>query len=125
VEAALALMHEHINFLRLAQSAFGVWLITLVFATFTLMLGAISGKKGLASGMGSAVTFTLYLITSLVSSVSWLKTPEKFSPFHYYNNPAVAQYGLNGGHVALLFGLIVIMVIIALLAFNRRDVYQR
>ena len=125
IRLALLLIHADFSNLRLLQSIAGCWLITLVFGVFTLMIGAITGKKGITSGLAAGVTFLCYFITSLAPSVSQLRGIEKLSPFHYYNNPIIAQHGLKGSHVMVLTSAIVVMLIIAIAAFNKRDVYQR
>ena len=125
IRVALILIDSDFSNLRLIQSIAGCWLITLVFGVFTLMIGAITGKKGVTSGLAAGVTFLCYFVTSLAPSVSQLRGIEKLSPFHYYNSPIIAQNGLKMSHVLLLTGVIVIMTVIATAAFNKRDVYQR
>lgn len=125
VVVGLFLIHEHMSIVRLFQSAVGVWLLTVLFGTVGFALGAITGKKGMAGSFAGLFTFGTYLITSFVNNVAWLKTIEKISPFHYYNSPAIAQYGLRASNVLIMAGSTLILLLISLVVFLKRDIYQR
>ncbi|MBI3624038.1 hypothetical protein HY218_00190 [Candidatus Saccharibacteria bacterium] len=85
----------------------------------TLIMGIIAGS---VTGL---VTFGTYLLTSFVGNVANIASVEKFSPFHYYNKPAIAQYGLRGSNVLVMVGVIVVLLLTALIIFRQRDIYQR
>ena len=119
----LLAIHNSFSLIRLIEAAFGCWLLTMFFGVFALLIGSATGKKGIASGVASGVAFTSYLVTSLAPSVSKLEPLQKFSPFHYYLNPSIAEHGLQISNVVVLVGAIVGMVIIALIIFERRDIY--
>lgn len=121
----LLIIHEHIGFGQLLGATIDVWLLTLLFGTIGFAIGAITGKRGVAGGLAGLFAFGSYLITSFAASVSGLSTVEKFSPFHYYNHPATAQYGLNTHNVIVMLVTIAILIISSLVIFLRRDIYQR
>lgn len=125
VLVGLLLIHEQMSFVRLVQSVVGVWLLTVVFGTVGFAFGAITGKKGLAGSITGLFAFSTYLITSFVKNVSWLADIEKFSPFHYYNNPSIAEYGLKASNVLVMCSSIAILLIISAVVFVKRDIYQR
>lgn len=125
VGLGLLLIHENMSFLRLVQAIFGVWLLTMVFATFAFCVGAITGKKGLTGSVAGLFTFGTYLITSFAPSVSGLSKIDKLSPFHYYNNPSIAEFGLKGNNVLILGGVSLILLIISVYIFIKRDIYLR
>lgn len=118
------MIHEQMSFLRLFQATVGVWLLTLVFGTIGFAIGAITGKRGVAGSLAGLFTFGSYLLTSFVNNVSGIKTIEKFSPFHYYNTPSIAEHGLKGSNVAVMVGLSIILLIVSAVVFNRRDIYH-
>lgn len=82
----VAIIGEHVGLGRLTLAILALWLITMVFSAFSYMLGAISGKRGLAGGLAGAIAFTSLLITSLADSVKALKPADRFSPFNYFNS---------------------------------------
>ncbi|HSX23884.1 MAG TPA: ABC transporter permease subunit [Candidatus Saccharimonadales bacterium] len=120
-----ALIHEHMNLVRLFQAVVGVWLLTVACGSIGFMFGAITGKKGLAGSVAGLLTFSFYMITSFAGSVSWLARPEKLSLFHYYNNPGIALYGLKGSNVIVMVGIIAILLVVSAVVFQKRDIYQR
>lgn len=121
----LVLINEGMSFLRLIQAVVGAWLITLVFGTLGFAIGAISGKRGLAGSLTGLIAFSAYLITSFLPNVSGLSTIEKLSPFHYYNKPSIAEYGLKDSNVLLMLVVIAILLVISLVIFRKRDIYQK
>lgn len=125
VTLGLLFIHERMSFVRLVQAVIDVWLLTVLFGTFGFALGAITGKKGLAGSVAGLVTFSTYLITSFVNNVSWLESVEKFSPFHYYNHPATAQYGLQGHNVLVMVSVCAVLLTMSVIVFLRRDIYQK
>lgn len=125
VMVGLLLIHESMSFMRLLEAVVGVWLLTVVFGTTGFALGAITGKRSLAGSLAGLLTFGTYLLTSFVNNVSWLSSIEKISPFHYYNNPGIAAYGLRSHNVLVMVGIIVVLVVVSAVIFMRRDIYQR
>ena len=125
VLVGLVLIHEQLSFVRLLQSVVGVWLLTLLFGSLGFAIGAITGKRGIAGSATGLIAFSSYLITSFAPNVSGLKSIEKFSPFHYYNNPAITEYGLKGSNVLIMVGATTVLLVISLIIFSRRDIYQR
>lgn len=122
---ALMIINERVNFTRLLQATVEVWLLSLVFGTIAFALGAITGKRSIASGVAGLFAFGSYLISSLATNVSSLDSLQKFIPFHYYNHPLTAISGLDTSNALVLTGIIVTMVLVSWIVFTRRDIYQR
>jgi ABC-2 type transport system permease protein len=125
ITIALLILGERLGFWPLIQSVIGVWLLTLVFGTIGYAVGAITGKRSVASGIASLFAFGTYLITSLAPNVSSLGTIQKISPFYYYNNPPTAVSGLDASNVAVMLITILMLLTASIIVFNRRDIYQR
>jgi ABC-2 type transport system permease protein len=121
VFASGLIINESMDWWRLAQAIFGVWLITLVFSAAAYSLGAYSGKRALSGSVVGLLAFVTYLITSLAAGVSALKTVDIFSPFHYFNTPSIIQYGLDWGNVAVLVAITILVTIIGYVRFIKRD----
>lgn len=95
-------------------------LMGLVFGSVALATQAITGKRSIGIGLGSgvvAVTYIASVVSQLVESLSFLRY---FSPFHYYDESTVIQQG-PGGYMLVLVGTIIILYIVAHVAFTRRD----
>lgn len=125
VVLGLLLIHEQLSFLRLLQSVIGVWLLTVLFGTLSYTIGAITAKRGVAGSLAGVVAFSTYLLTSFVGNVPSIAGIEKISPFHYYNQPAIATYGLKGENTLVMLAVIAVLVLIGVLIFRKRDIYQR
>ena len=106
-----------------------VLLVTLMCYVMALLFGAIAftltaaGRYGRKASIGITVlvAFGSYLVSSLDKTVTWLQTPAKFLPFHYYHPADILR-----GHFTPveLFGMLAataVLIALASLAFRRRD----
>ncbi len=93
-------------------------LLCLDFGLLAFVSGCVFGKPSIAVSVASVYAFMCYLLSSMVSSVSYLRIPEKFSLFHYYQNNTV----FTAKDLIVLCGFGLICLIISLLAFNFRDI---
>lgn len=123
--AGVLMVGESFDIARLLAATMNLWLVSVAFGMVALSVGAVTGKKGLASGLASLFAFASYFITSLAPSVKSLQPFEKFTLIHYYADPSVAVNGVNWASWAVLAVSSIAMLIIAAVVFNRRDIYQR
>jgi ABC-2 type transport system permease protein len=107
---------------RLAAATTSSMLLALFFGTLALALGAATGKRGLSTGVTSAIGVVGYLINSLAESVSWLKPAQKLSPFYYGTTGNPLKNGLDWSNSAVLLAATIALVAIAVVTFERRDV---
>ncbi len=110
-----------LNPLRLAAVCFSGTLLAAMFGALALAVGCARGKKALAMGMAGAIGFVSYMLNGLAPLVDWLEPVQKFSPFYYYNSTDPFSNGLDFVHAALLFGLTLVFLVVALVTFQRRD----
>ncbi|OGL30987.1 hypothetical protein A3D14_00680 [Candidatus Saccharibacteria bacterium RIFCSPHIGHO2_02_FULL_47_12] len=125
VYIGVLIIGEQIDIGRLAEATLALWLITLVFSALAYMLGAMTGRRGLAGGLAGALAFVSLLVTSLASSVKVLEIADKLSPFHYFNNPGILRFGPRWGDLAILALVTLLMLWLGAWFFKRRDIYQR
>ncbi|MFI6792545.1 ABC transporter permease subunit [Nonomuraea sp. NPDC050383] len=107
---------------RLLAAHTGVYLLALCFGTVTLAVGAATGRKAVASAVLGAWAVLGYMVVTVgrnVDAVSWLKW---VSPFHYYGEGRPLYQGLPAGDYLVLAGATAVLALIAVLAFDRRDV---
>jgi ABC-2 type transport system permease protein len=121
----VVLIDEHIDAWQLFLCTLMAFLASLFFATLTYVVGAITGRRGIAGTAVGLFAFASFMITSLAAGISALKYVDYLSPFHYYNKPSPLIAGFQAWDA-----LILTLVILALLAagyriFTRRDIYQR
>lgn len=119
------IISEPINVGRVLIGTLAVWLVTLVFSVLGFALGAATGRRGLAGGIAGGFAFTSFLVSTLAVSVKGLQTADKLSPFHYFNKPGIMQFGPQWRDFIILGAVVLVMIILAVIAFQRRDIYQR
>lgn len=102
-----------------------LWLVTMVFTVLGYSMGAAIPHRGLSGVVAGMLTFITYLVTALAPNVKWLKVPNYFSPFRYFNNPSILKNGLEWGDFGILMAICVGLVAIGYFVFVKRDVYQR
>lgn len=106
----------------LAAGTLMVVLLGLLFGALALLLGALTGRRGLAIGITTAVAVGTYLL-DLYASISEAVEPFRgLSPFHYYDAAQPLRNGIDPLHVAFLVVVTVFLAGFSLLAFERRDV---
>ena len=71
--------------------------------------------------MTSAVGIAAYFLNALAPLVEALEPAQKLSAFYYYIGADPLVNGLNLAHAAVLVGLIVAALAVALVTFERRD----
>lgn len=121
----LIMVGESYSVARIFAGTLNLWLVSVAFGLVALSIGAITGKKGLASGVASLFAFASYFITSLAPSVKALQPFEKFTLIYYYAEPQVAIYGLSAKMAGVLIAFCAVLFAGALFYFTKRDIYQR
>ena len=106
---------------NLAAATFSCFLLALAFGTIALAIGALTGRRGLAIGLGAglaAATYLFHVLAPSVDAIAWL---EYLSPFYYYREAEPLLYGLKVTHTLVLVAISVVAFAGALFAFERRD----
>jgi ABC-2 type transport system permease protein len=108
--------------MELAATCLGAVLLSIQFGAMALAVGSGTGKKGLAIAVASSIATAAYLLYSLAPIADGLESYRKLSTFYYYlgNNPL--KNGFDLLNVGVLVVTSIVLVIIAVFAFDRRDV---
>lgn len=107
---------------HLAEACVGSVLVGLVFGGLAFALGAARGSRGFSIGVTAAVAIVAYMVKTYAPLVESLKGWQKLSPFYYANAAKPLVNGLNPEHVAVLVIISAVLLVVALVAFERRDV---
>lgn len=96
-------------------------LLGLVFGALALAIGAATGRSGAAISGTIGVALTAHVAEAYLplsdSTAAWAR----LSPFHYYLSSDPLRTGMPWGHAALLAGLATVLVVAAVVLFQRRD----
>jgi ABC-2 type transport system permease protein len=97
-------------------------LLTALFAAIALTIGAATGRRGLAIAVSAAIGVLAYVVDSFAPIVDWLETIRPASPFYLYRGAQPLEEGLHAPHALALLAAIVVVLVVALVTFERRDV---
>lgn len=107
---------------NLAAASVQLALLGLLFGTLALAVGAATGRRGLALGLLAVVGIATYLANTLGPTVDAISWTQDLSPFHYFAGGAPLRNGLQLGDALILLGASVLLVVLAVVGFRRRDV---
>lgn len=96
-------------------------LLGLAIGGLALALGAITGRRWLAAGVALMVTVAGFFLNGLGALVDWLEPWRPISPFYQYIANDPLTNGIDLGNALVLIGWAVVGTIVAVIAFERRD----
>jgi ABC-2 type transport system permease protein len=111
-----------VPFVNIVAAHTGLYLLVLFFGTVTVTVSAATGRKSLSMGVAGAWAVGGYVVETLgrdVAAISWLRW---LSPFHYYLDGRPLYQGFPTGDYLVLAGVTIVLLLTAMLAFDRRDV---
>lgn len=68
------------------------------------------------------VSFGGYIVTSLAGMVSWLETPAKFFPYHYFDSSRLLDGSVDKGLLIYVVGIFLVASVASYVGFRRRDI---
>lgn len=107
---------------ELFLSTVEAWPLTFMFAMFALFLGAYLPRRSQAMAVSLGVLLGSYLFNNLAQQAGPLKELRQFLPFYYSVGGEVLSKGLDLEKMALLTGVGLVFLVLALLSFQRRNV---
>ncbi len=102
-------------------ATFACFVLALSFGTIAFLLSAIGRARSLSVGLATTIALGGYIITSLAGTVSWLKTPSYFFPFHYYQSESILRGTFHWSDMAVLTAIVIVGMILSVVFFRRRD----
>jgi ABC-2 type transport system permease protein len=113
-----------INPANIAAISLLVTLLGLVFGAVALLIGAITGRTRIAISATIGIGFACYLVDGFFPLSDSLAGWARWTPWYYYLSSDPLGTGLDWGHAGVLTALFVVLVIAAVVAFDRRDIRQ-
>ena len=96
--------------------------LAIAYGAIAFMLGAATGRKGLAVGVTVALAVAAYLVNSLAELVSALEPFQRLSPFYHYAAGDPLHQGLDPWHTLFLLAAGAAAATVGVVLFGRRDV---
>lgn len=96
--------------------------LAVLFGGVALVAGAASGQPRIATYAATGVGIVAYVLNSFLPISQNYAEWAKISPFYYYTENQPLANGLSLGNLGVLLGLSVVLVMLAAILFERRDV---
>ena len=116
------MVDSSINIVNLAAAVLNVGLLTLLFGTLTLALTGVGLNRGAASGISAGLAALTFLINSLAPLADLPEVVRHITPWYYYDAVEVLQTGPEPLNAAVLLVGIIILLVIGIVGFQRRDI---
>lgn len=112
------------NIGAIAATSLLVTLVGMVFGAAALALGAATGRLKVAVFGSVGIALVLYVLNAFLPFSDALSGYVRWSPFYYYLGSDPLVNGMHWGHGAVLAGITVGLVTLAVVLFDRRDLRQ-
>jgi ABC-2 type transport system permease protein len=119
---AMPLADMQASLWNIGVATVGAGMLGLVAAGVAYLLGAWSGKRGLAIGGATAISIASFLIYSLAPLVTIFDRLIDFVPWQWAFGGNPLRNGADWPHLALLALVTAVLFSAALLVFERRDI---
>ncbi len=100
----------------------GLYLLAVMFGMLAFAVGAATGNRTLAVGVSGSLAAGLFLLNGLGALVPALEGIARFSPFSRYDGTTVLGQGLDVGAAGYFGAVAVLLVVVGIVAFDRRDI---
>ena len=107
----------------IAAATFSSVILAMCFGAIAFVITILSKTSKTASiGIATFIAFGGYIISSLSTTVDWLKTPSKFFPAYYYKPESILHGNIEWQYLLFPISIIVVSAIVSWWSFNRRDI---
>ncbi|HEX6345935.1 ABC transporter permease subunit [Umezawaea sp.] len=96
-------------------------LLALPFGALALLVGALTGRRGLAVAIPIGAAVAAFLLQTLAELADWLRPWRVLSPFHHAAVGDALSGNANGVGAVVLLCATAVLLVLAVLAFERRD----
>jgi ABC-2 type transport system permease protein len=113
-----------VNMQVMAAASVNMIPVTLAVMAFTVFVAGLTSRRGVvlaASTMFVVISYFVYTIGNAVNTTA-ANVASSLSVFNYYDHEAVVMDGMQWDNVTILLVVMVALVGIALMTFERRDV---
>jgi beta-exotoxin I transport system permease protein len=106
---------------RVAAALVSAWLLGCAIGGVALVAGALTGSRVIAIGVGLGVAIAGFFVSALAPLSDVLEPWRPLSPHYHYIGYDPLTNGLDPVHAGVLAALGIVLVIVAAIAFERRD----
>jgi ABC-2 type transport system permease protein len=107
---------------NIAVASLNLALMGLFFGLIAVLVGSITGSKGMAVGATAAVAVVAFLANGLAPQVEALAWMQNLSPFNWADGTATLRDGMNAANTLLLAAGSAALAAASAFTFNNRDI---
>lgn len=113
----------NVTIASIAAVSAAIFLMAVDFGLITMAAGALTGRRGTAIGIGTAIAAASYLVSSLAPVARWIRPGRYLSLFYWSVGNGQITSGVSAGEFAVLIitGLAALAAVIV--AFRRLDIH--
>ncbi len=108
---------------RIVASSAAVLALGIDFGLLAMAVGALTGRRGVALGVGVGLAAASYLTSSLAPVVSWISPARYASLFYWSVGDNQLANGVTAADWAVLLGAGTFILFLAVAAFERLDLH--
>lgn len=112
----------HVGLAELAAMHVSLLLLACVFGALAFAVAGATGRRGETIAVSTTVAAAVYLLDSFAPIVAWLEPARPLSPFYLYRGAQPLRDGLDPLHAGMLAALTLLLIAVAVWAFDRRDI---
>ena len=109
---------------NIAATCLLLTLLGLVYGGIALALSAATGRTGTAIFGATGLALIAFVANGLLPFSENLSGLVKWQPFYYYLSSDPLMNGMNWGHGAVLTVLVILLIALSVVLFQRRDLRQ-
>jgi ABC-2 type transport system permease protein len=118
---AAAILDVEISGMHVGSFSAHLFASALFYGLLAMVVGAWSGRRGLASGVAVGVMVLSYFVAGIFQLISGWENVVKLSPWYYFDGSQPMLNGVDWVHLAVLLSGCLLFAAIAVVGVNRRD----
>jgi ABC-2 type transport system permease protein len=115
------LVDVEISLRQAAEAVLNLWPVCIMFGALALLCSALFHRRGLAIAIPAFLLFGMYLLDTIGRASEDLEDLRPVSVFYYYGS--AIENGIDWADFGGISLLVLALVLLAVLAFRRRDIY--
>jgi ABC-2 type transport system permease protein len=112
----------HIEFDVTVQLVSMTLLVMVTYGTIPFSVALATGRRAVATGIGILAIIGSFILSTFGQAVDWLRDYEKLSLLHYFPAADIVKHGVQAKDVAVFAITTVVLLIIGIIFFPRRNV---
>ena len=117
------LFNLELNLKNLTAIVFHLTLLSLSIASFSLLIGSITGNKSTTLGLSAGIAVLSYFINSISPMIKSIENIKYLSIFYYYKHSEPLINGVNLESVSVMLFISLLFIILSFVAFKYKDLY--